>query len=73
MRSLFGFTFGWKYRARDCKHKTTRYYTSLYDVYADIEVSDFCKNLLEMGLSVSDGKRYKVDVKGSYSDGTWGF
>jgi hypothetical protein len=67
------FGFKWKYRVRDCKERTTAYCETLEQAIrvADMEPAVFLRRLLEQGESVSDGVRYKVDVKGSYYDNTW--
>ena len=68
----------WKYRVRDCKTRTTAYCETLEQalkvsemVLGDMITNRFLVDLLKQGMSVTDGKRYKVDVRGTWYDNTW--
>lgn len=66
------FGFKWTYRVRDCKKQTVALCQSLDQVDRLVGgLSPFLRGLLEQGLSVSDGQQYKVDVRGSFCDGSW--
>lgn len=68
----------WNYRVRDCKTRTTAYCETLEQalrvaemILGDVPTKRFLVNLLEQGESVTDGHRYKVDVRGKYCDKSW--
>jgi hypothetical protein len=65
--------FKWKYRVRDCKEQTTALCETLEQAIkiAEWEPAHFLQGLLKQGMSVSDGRRYKVDVRGAWYDKTW--
>lgn len=63
----------WKYRVRDCQTKMVGKYQTLEEVYRVVDFDTYLRNILEAGFSISDGNRYKVDVRGSYYDSTWSF
>lgn len=72
------FGFKWTYRVRDCKTRTTAYCETLEQalrvaemVVGDMPTDRFLINLLEQGESVTDGRRYKVDIRGTYYDNSW--
>jgi len=63
----------WKYRVRDCKEQTMALCETAEQAIrvADMEASVFLRGLIEQGVSVSDGRRYKVDVRGTHHDNSW--
>lgn len=61
----------WAYRVRDCKTKTTTYYSTLDQVFDTVPLSNFLHNNIRLGFSSTDGIRYKIDVRGTNYDNTW--
>jgi len=65
----------WKYRVRDCQNQTAIKCYTLEEVVKLTawwgDVGEWHVELLRQGHSVSDGLRFKVDVRGAWSDRTW--
>lgn len=61
----------WKYRVRDCEKRMVGHYNTLEEVLKLFPMDPFLEQLLREGESISDGLRYKVDVRGAYFDNTW--
>jgi len=70
---MWGNGFKWKYRVRDCNEQSIALCETLEQAMkvAEIEADSFIGNLLEQGYSVSDGQRFKVDVRGKWYSNTW--
>jgi len=47
------------------------HYETLEEVVELFGPDPWLIGLLEVGCSVSDGQRYKIDVRGAYCDNTW--
>jgi hypothetical protein len=65
------FGFKWTYRVKDCKERTIALCQTLEQVEKLTGASPFLLGLLSQRISICDGVRYKVDVRGSFCDGTW--
>ena len=63
--------FSWKYRVRDCDKKIQYFVDNIDEVNEHANLDKFLVDLLKSGESISDGKRWKVDVRGKWSDKTW--
>lgn len=61
----------WKYRVRDCKTRMVGHYDTLEEVVELFGPDPWLIGLLEGGCSISDGQRYKIDVRGKYCDNRW--